>query len=151
MCACLHEDKDKNKKTNVSVQTSTIVTQNPLAISMVTIKPTVQRLCEAIKRQAKTQRGRYWPCEWQQALYWYEMTQNWKRSGWARMMCSAINSESVLFFFFFFFDFEALYITFLFLLFTVVKVCRLLTYYNLTLQKRMCRLTLESGSLLFQL
>lgn len=35
----------KKKKNYVSVQTSTDVTRNPLAISMVTTKPTVQRLC----------------------------------------------------------------------------------------------------------
>lgn len=37
------------KKTNVSVQTSANITWNPLAISMVTTKPTVQKLCEGKK------------------------------------------------------------------------------------------------------
>lgn len=118
--------KNKNK-TNVSVQTSTIVTENPLAISMVTIKPTVQRLCGMTKRQAKNQRRSDWP-----ALYRYEMTQNGMKSGRARIMCSAINS--------FFWLWSSLYnFSFLFLLFTVVQVCRLLSYYNVTLQMGMCR------------
>lgn len=117
----------KKNKTNVSVQTSTIVTQNPLAISMVTMKPTVQRLCGMTKRQAKSQRRSNRP-----ALYRYEVTQKWDESGRARIMCSAINS--------FFWLWGSLYnFSFLFLLFTVVQVCRLLSYYNVTLQMGMCR------------
>lgn len=46
----------KKKKTTVSVQTSTNVTRNPLAISMVTTKPTVQRLCGGMKRRVKSRR-----------------------------------------------------------------------------------------------
>lgn len=48
LCACLHKDTKRNKKIkmkHLSVQTTTDVKWNPLAISMVTTKPTVQRLC----------------------------------------------------------------------------------------------------------
>lgn len=52
VCLFTWNDKNRNKKNqrNVSVQTSTIVTRNPLALSMVTIKPTVQRLYGTIER-----------------------------------------------------------------------------------------------------
>lgn len=63
MCACLHEEKKKQKnkqKTYVSVQTTTNVTRNPLAISyiMVTAKPTVQRLCWGKKMETDSQSER---------------------------------------------------------------------------------------------
>lgn len=48
------------KKTYVSVQTSTNVTWNPLAISMVTTKPTVQKLCETdSQRESERQKVLY--------------------------------------------------------------------------------------------
>lgn len=72
------------------------------------------------------------------------MTQNGMKGGRARMTCSAINSFCWLW--------SSLYnFSFLFLLFTVVQVCRLLSYYNVTLQMGMCRPVPSSGWLLSQL
>lgn len=71
----------KKKKTNVSVQTPTNVTRNPLAISMVTTKPTVQRLCVGGNQTTReNQRG---------------VVQ--VSNGQAEMMCSTINSVSLFF------------------------------------------------------
>lgn len=52
---CVPVYMKKKKQTTVSVQTSTNVTRNPLAISMVTTKPTVQRL-KRMKRRVKSRR-----------------------------------------------------------------------------------------------
>lgn len=63
----------KKKKTNVSVQTSTNVTRNPLAISMVTTKPAVQRLCCGKETNCQSESERQLEeREREQMLYRYE-------------------------------------------------------------------------------
>lgn len=98
MCACLHEEK---KRPNVSVQTSTNVTRNPLAISMVTNKPAVQRLfggregmeTDGERPKQETFRRR----KGKGRTGDVQVLKKGRKQGHAEMMCSTINSVSLVF------------------------------------------------------